>query len=97
MSARPNEVIYEDDFLKDVRTLPKKVQDKLGFLIEILRNDPFDPRLHTKPLGPPLHGLFSFRIIRGYRVGIEFISPNAIRLIIADRRDKIYKRLQKKR
>ncbi len=96
MFTRPNDIIYKDDFLRDVRTLPKNVQGKLGLLIEILRDDSFDPRLHTKPLGPPLHGLFSFRIIRGYRVGFDFISPHTIRLIIADRRDKIYKRLQRK-
>lgn len=96
MSDPQNEIIYEKDFRRDVYNLPRKVQDKLGFLIEILRADPFDSRLHSKRLGPPLHGAFSFRITRDYRVGFEFKGTGTIRLLAADKRDKIYQRLLKK-
>ena len=97
MSAPPNEVIYEKDFRRDVYNLPVKVQDKLGLLIQTLRENAFNPRLHTKRLGPPLHGAFSFRITRDYRVGFEFIAPRTIKLLIADTRGNIYKRLLRKR
>lgn len=92
-----NEVIYEDDFRKDVRALPSAIQDALASLIEILREDLFDSRLHTKPLGPPLQGLFSFRITRGYRVGFELSGPHTVRLLLVDTRDNIYRRLRRKR
>lgn len=96
MSVPQNEIIYEKDFRRDVYSLPRKVQDKLGFLIGILHVNPFDSRLHTKRLGPPLQGAFSFRITRGYRVGFEFKGAGIIRLLAADRRDKIYQRLLRK-
>lgn len=96
MSAPRFEVIYDRDFFKDVRALPAKLQDRLSELLEILRKDPFEPRLHTKPLGAPLQGLFSFRITRGWRVGFKFKTAETIQLLALDRRDKIYKRLQRK-
>lgn len=96
MSVPQNEIIYEKDFQRDVYSLPRKVQDKLGFLIGILRVNPFDPRLHTKHLGPPLQGAFSFRITRDYRVGFELKDVSVIRLLAADKRDKIYQRLLRK-
>lgn len=96
MSDPQNEIIYEKDFRSDVYDLPRKVQDKLGFFIEIARENAFDSRLHTKPLGPPLQGVFSFRITRDYRVGFEFTRSHIIRLLIADTRDKIYQRLLRK-
>lgn len=97
MSVPTNEIIYEKDFWKDVRDLPKKVQNKLGELIDILREDPFDPRLHTKRLGPPIHDAFSFRVTRDYRVGFEFTASRTIKLLIADTRGNTYKRLLRKR
>ncbi len=96
MSVPQNEIIYEESFRRDIRDLPEKVQNKLGLLVEILREDPFDPRLHAKHLGPPLQSAFSFRITRDYRVGFEFSNPNTIRLLVADTRDKIYRRLLRK-
>ncbi len=96
MFAPLNEIIYEEDFRKDIHNLPGKVQDKLGLLVEILRQNPFDPRLHTKHLGPPLQGAFSFRITRDYRVGFELSNPHTVKLLIADTRDNIYRRLLRK-
>jgi len=97
MSVPLNEIIYEKDFRKDVLRLPNKVQDKLASLIGILRENAFDERLHTKSLGPPLQGAFSFRIIRGYRVCFEFVAPYTVKLLIADTRGNIYRRLLRKR
>lgn len=96
MSAEVNRIFYDPSFLKDVRKLPIEYQNKLADLLEVLEQDAFDPRLHVKPLGPPLQGLFSFRITRDYRVGFKFQSSHAIKLLAADHRSKIYKRLSKK-
>lgn len=96
MSIPQNEITYDKDFLKDVRQLPIESRNKLAELLEIFQNDPFNPLLHTKPLNAPLQGIFSFRITRDFRVGFKFLGQYALRLLIADRRDRIYKRLQRK-
>lgn len=96
MSDPENEVKYDRSFVKDVRKLPVECQQKLSELLDILREDPFDPRLHTKPLAAPLQGMFSFRITRDYRVGFKFTAPHVIWLLAADNRDDIYRRLLRK-
>lgn len=96
MSVLPNEIIYEKDFWKDACDLPKKVQNKLAKLIEILRKNPFDTRLHTKYLESPLRGAFSFRIVRDYRVGFVFTGSHTVKLLLVDTRGKIYQRLLRK-
>lgn len=96
MSGSKNRIIYAEDFLRDSRKLPADCQEKLAELLEILRNDPFDPLLHTKPLNIPLRGLFSFRITRDYRVGFKLHETHTLQLLAADRRDKIYQKLKRK-
>ena len=93
MSGPTNYIYYDDEFRRDVRKLPSGLQTKLASLIEFLSQDHFDPRLHTKPLGSPLEGLYSFRITRDYRVGFFFSASHTIRLLAADHRSRIYKRL----
>lgn len=90
-----NEIIYNDSFLKNVRKLPKNIQKKLSELLEILQGNVFDPRLHSKPLGPPLMGKYSFRITRDWRVVFMFQEHHIIKLLAVDHRSKIYKRLSK--
>ena len=97
MSDRKFEVTYGRAFLADVRRIPNEYQRKLAELVEILGSDPFDSRLHTKPLSPPLQGMFSFRITRDWRVGFTFSTAQGIELLVADRRDKIYQRLGRMR
>lgn len=96
MSDPRNEIIYDKSFLKDIQKFPAECQNKLSELMEILREDPWDSRLHTKPLSAPLQGIFSFRITRDYRAGFKFRAAHVIQLLAADRRDKIYKRLRVK-
>ena len=96
MNKSVNEVSYDKDFLKDVKKLPNNLQYKLAGLIEIIRENPFNPKLHTKPLSAPLQGMFSFRINRDYRVGFKYITTHCIQLLTVDRRDKIYKQLKRK-
>lgn len=88
-----NEIVYGPGFFKDVDSLPKEAKQKLADLIQILADNVFDPHLHTKQLGPPLKDKYSFRIMRDWRAGFKFLSSNRIQLLIADHRDKIYKRM----
>ncbi|MBI2100840.1 MAG: hypothetical protein HYT47_02370 [Candidatus Vogelbacteria bacterium] len=96
MSDYRNEVFHDQDFLRDVRRLPIETQRKLSGLIELLEEDAFDPRLHTKPLSVPLQGIFTFRITRDYRVALKFRGAHLIQLLLADKRDKIYERLKRR-
>lgn len=90
-----NEVEYGDGFLKDLRRLPRKEVAKLSILLGFLREDVFEGRLHTKPLGPPLKDKYSFRITRDWRVGFMFSGPNRVKLLLADHRSKIYERMRR--
>lgn len=90
-----NEIEYGDGFFKDMRRLPRGVVGKLILLLELLRENTFDSRLHAKPLGAPLKDKYSFRITRDWRVGFMFTGPQRIKLLIADHRDKIYERMRR--
>ena len=96
MSETNNEIIYEDGFLRDVRKMPRVIQDKLAFLLDVFRDNPFDSRLHTKQLSYPLKNIYSLRITRDYRAGFIFMESHKIKLLVADKRDQIYKRLKRK-
>lgn len=49
-------VLYTKTFLKSVKGLPKGQQTKLAYLLEILQNQSFDSKLHTKLLTGRLTG-----------------------------------------
>lgn len=78
-------------FEKDTRRIPHAAQVKLAFLLELFRRNPFDSRLHTKPLAEPLRGLFAFRITRDWRVVFRFLSPHEILLLRVKHRKDIYR------
>ena len=96
MSALNNEIIFDADFIRDVKRLPIAVQKKLSELLEILKRDSFHPLLQSKPLGVPLKSFFSFRITRDYRVGFMVPTPHTVLLLAIDHRSKIYQRLRRK-
>lgn len=85
------ELVYHAHFLKSARALPKEQQRKLVVLLERLRENPYDPMLHTKHLSTPLIGLLSFRITRDYRVIFRFTDEQTILLIEAAHRNDIYR------
>lgn len=89
-----NEIVYGPGFFKDADSLPKEAKHKLADLIEILADNVFDPRLHTKLLGPPLKDKYSFRITRDWRVGFMFSGPHRVKLLVADHRNRIYERMK---
>lgn len=84
-------LVYSNHFLKSAKKLPKLQQDKLAKLLEVLQKNPFNSKLHTKPLVGQLSGLYSFRITRDWRVIFQFLSPDKIHLVDIGHRKEIYK------
>lgn len=85
------QILYSDYFLKSVKKLPNKQQEKLAKLLEIFQNNPFHSLLHTKPLVGQLTGFYSFRITRDWRVIFEFLNPGTVKLAEISHRKNIYK------
>jgi len=83
---------YDKKFLKEVQKLPVKTQKKVAEQLEILGSQPFDSRLHSKALHPPLQGLFSVRVTREYRILFRFIDEETIFLIHVRHRKDIYRK-----
>jgi len=84
------EVTYDRAFLKSAKKLPIQQQKLLAKKLLFLQSNPFDTRLHTKPLSSPLTGIYSFRITREYRILFRFIDPETIFLITAKHRKEVY-------
>lgn len=84
-------VVYTNSFLKSARKLPKPQQNKLARLLEILQGNPFNPKVHSKPLTGSLTGFYSFRITRDWRVIFQFLTLDTIKLIEIGHRKDIYK------
>lgn len=62
-------LVYTDSFLKSAQKLPVPQQNKLSKLLEVVRINPFHPKLHTKNLTGPLTGFYSLRITRDEYLG----------------------------
>ena len=84
-------VVYNNDFVKSAKLIPKPIQIKLSTVIEILKINPFYPKLHTKPLVGELKGFYSLRITRDWRVIFNFINSETIFLVVVAHRKDIYK------
>ncbi len=84
-------VLYHKNFLKSVKNLPEFQQKKLSKLIEVLRENPFNPLLHTKRLTKELAGSLSFRVTRNWRVIFQFLNPGAVQLLRVKHRKDIYR------
>ena len=85
------ELRYGSRFWKQAGTLPRAQQEKLARLISLLGINPFDSRLHTKYLKPPLEGMYAFRITRDWRVTFHFVDQETLRLIEVKHRKDIYR------
>ena len=84
-------VVYSARFSKQAARLPAAQQKKLSTLITILQSNPFDSRLHTKQLEPPLAGTLSFRITRDWRVQFRFLDARTVFCIAVKHRKDIYR------
>jgi addiction module RelE/StbE family toxin len=82
---------YHHDFLKSAKQLPKKQGEKLISLIELLRDNPFHPLLHTTRLSGNLNGYLAFRITRDWRVIFQFLDPETIQLLRVVHRSTAYR------
>ncbi|MDO8517986.1 MAG: hypothetical protein Q7S26_01695 [bacterium] len=82
---------YDKDFEKQAARLEKRFQKKLSVLLVLMAVNPYDPRLHTKPLSEPFAGILSFRITRDWRVTFHFISATTVRLLEVKHRKDIYR------
>jgi len=85
------QVTYDKTFLKSVQKIPAAQQRILARKLELLQQNPYDSRLHTKALSTPLTGIYSFRITREYRVLFRFIDPEIIFLVTAKHRKDVYR------
>lgn len=96
MSEERYKIVYSQGFLRDVRKLPRDIQEKLAALLSIVVQDVFNPVLHTKSLSGKLKGFLSFRITRDYRTGFKIEKGGVVRLLAADNRKNIYKMLERR-
>lgn len=86
------EIVYSRDFVKSAKILPKTVKIKLTNLLEVLKTDIFNSKLHLKPLTGRLKGFYSVRITRDFRIILNFaLNINTIFLIDVRHRKDIYK------
>lgn len=83
-------IVYTDSFLESARKLPKEQQNKLSKILEIIQNNPFHSKLHTKSLTGLLAGFYSFRVTRDWRVIFQFLNSDKIKLIEIGHRKDIY-------
>lgn len=84
-------VYYSDNFFKHVEKFDHKQQAKLARLIVLLKENPFQSRLHTKSLSGNLSGLYSFRVKRDLRVLFKILSADEIILVNIGHRKDIYR------
>jgi addiction module RelE/StbE family toxin len=85
-------IVYSKDFIKSVKRTPKQIQNKLADLVEILQQNPFHPKLHSKPLVGKLKGFYSFSITRNWRLIFSFLDSETIFLIDIAHRKDIYRK-----
>ena len=86
------DIIYSKGFIKSAKLVPKTIQNRLTDSLEVLKNDPFHPALHTKPLTGDLKGFYSFRITRDWRVIFSFMeNQRMISLIDVAHRKDVYR------
>lgn len=85
------EIVYSNNFIKSAKLTPKPIKNKLADLLEIIKENPFDSKLHAKPLMGELKGFYSFRITRDWRVIFNFLNSQKIFLIDVAHRKDIYK------
>lgn len=85
------EIRYDREFEKQAARLDPPLRKKLVTQIERLEQDPYDPRLHAKPLSEPFAGILSFRITRDWRVTYHFQSATVVTLLEVKHRKDIYR------
>ena len=85
------QIVYSKHFFNSAKKLPEILQNKLAKQLELLRQNPFHPLLHSKSLTGQLAGFYSFRITRDWRVIFQFEKADTIKLVEIGNRKDIYK------
>ncbi|WP_439555403.1 type II toxin-antitoxin system RelE family toxin [Dyadobacter sp.] len=87
------EVIYKKKFLKDLQSLPPKTQLAVKEILDKLRQAPDlqAAGVDYAPMEGQRAGQNYYRIrVGSYRLGIEYVRPNVLVILIASR-GSIYK------
>lgn len=82
---------YSHEFEKQASRLELHLRKKLAKQLELLAENHYDSRLHTKSLSEPFIGILSFRITRDWRVSFHLANPDTIRLLEVKHRKDIYR------
>jgi len=84
-------VVFSENFRHSAKRISGKQQRKLAGLLELLRQNPYHAKLHTKLLTGDLSGFYSFRITRDWRVIFQFLDPEMIQLLRVVHRSDAYR------
>lgn len=84
------EVKLSSRFKKSFRKLPPYIQKKATEKTNILRSNPFDPRLETHPLSGKLRECWAFSIDKKYRIKFIFHKDKKILFLDIGTHDKVY-------
>jgi len=84
------QIIFQPEFERNAKRLPEHIKRLLKELLVFFQQDPFHPRLHSKPLKESWSGCFSFRVTRNYRV-IFKPSSDMITVYTIDHRKDAYR------
>jgi len=87
------QIIYSDEFVKQLRKLLKKVQLQAVKQEAMFLKNSFYPSLHAEKLIPRSKELWSIRVDRKYRITLRFKDKNKepVYFITIDEHDWIYK------
>lgn len=83
-------LLLDKHFIASAKKLEKKTKIDLDKNLRILERNPNHPYLHLKLLHGALRGFYSFRVGK-YRVIIQFLKSDKIRILEIEKRDKVYK------
>jgi len=68
------DIYLTSKFRKAYKKLPKQVKEKAKLKEQIFRENPFDSRLETHPLGGKYKGYWAFSINKSYRIMFQFLD-----------------------
>jgi len=83
-------VQYTDEFRKQFKELPERIQEAYLQQEDVIRQNPFDSRLHAKPL-KGYRGVFSFRVTRTYRVLFQISESTIVICLTISHRKDVYR------
>ena len=84
-------LLFGSEFLASVKKLDAHLKERVQQQLELLQQDVFSAKLHTKPLHGKLAGFYSLRVGRDYRIIFQFRDGQEIVLLDIKPRDKIYR------